>query len=50
MQAEVVPVQLPPSKKAPQGTLLDYDESLSKMNEEKLRGLKPFFKQVGGVV
>lgn len=48
MQAEVVPVQLPPTKAAPQGSLLDHDESLGKMNEEKLRGLKPFFKQVGG--
>lgn len=46
MQAELVPVQLPPSKQAPQGSLLDHDESLSKMNESKLRGLKPFFKQV----
>lgn len=46
MQSELVPVQLPPSKAAPQGQLLDYDESLGKMNEAKLRGLKPFFKQV----
>jgi acetyl-CoA C-acetyltransferase len=46
MQAEVVPVQLPASKAAPQGSLLDYDESLGKMNESKLRGLKPYFKQV----
>lgn len=50
MQAELVPVQLPPRKTAPKGTLLDYDESLSKINEEKLRGLKPFFKQVRGAV
>lgn len=47
MQAELVPVQLPPSKQSPQGSLLDFDESLSKINESKLRGLKPFFKQVG---
>jgi acetyl-CoA acetyltransferase len=46
MQAELVPVPLPPSKQAPQGSVLDHDESLSKMNESKLRGLKPFFKQV----
>jgi acetyl-CoA C-acetyltransferase len=46
MQAELVPVQLPPSKQSPQGSLLDFDESLSKINESKLRGLKPFFKQV----
>lgn len=48
MQAEVVPVQLPPSKAAPQGSVLDFDESLGKMNESKLRGLKPYFKQVRG--
>lgn len=50
MQAELVPVPLPPSKQAPQGSVLDHDESLSKMNESKLRGLKPFFKQDGGSV
>jgi acetyl-CoA C-acetyltransferase len=50
MQAELVPVQLPPSKQSPQGSLLDFDESLSKINESKLRGLKPFFKQDGGSV
>jgi acetyl-CoA acetyltransferase len=46
MRAELVPVQLPPSKAAPGGALLEADESLSKLNEAKLRGLKPFFKQV----
>lgn len=50
MRAELVPVQLPPSKAAPGGALLEADESLSKLNEAKLRGLKPFFKQDGGSV
>lgn len=47
MQSEVVAVTLPPAKGSPQGKVLDYDESLSKINESKLRGLKPYFKQVG---
>lgn len=51
MQSEVVPVQLPAASKGKGqqeqgGRLLDYDESLGKINEEKLRGLKPYFKQV----
>jgi hypothetical protein len=45
-RAEVVPVQLPPSKAEPSGRLLEQDESLAKVNTQKLRGLKPFFKQV----
>jgi len=47
MTSEVVAVTLPPSKGSPQGKVLDYDESLSKIDESKLRGLKPYFKQVG---
>jgi hypothetical protein len=39
-------VQLPPSKAEPSGRLLEQDESLAKVNTQKLRGLKPFFKQV----
>jgi hypothetical protein len=46
LRAEVVPVQLPPSKAEPSGRLLEQDESLAKVNTQKLRGLKPFFKQV----
>lgn len=46
MRQELVPVQLPPSRAAPGGMLLDQDESLSKIDEQKLRKLKPFFKQV----
>jgi hypothetical protein len=42
----VVPVQLPASKAEPSGRLLEHDESLAKVNAQKLRGLKPFFKQV----
>ncbi|WIA29054.1 hypothetical protein OEZ86_011566 [Tetradesmus obliquus] len=49
-RAEVVPVQLPPSKGEPGGRLLEADESLAKGNAAKLRGLKPFFKQDGGAV
>lgn len=40
-------MQLPPSKGEPGGRLLEADESLAKGNAAKLRGLKPFFKQVG---
>ena len=43
---EVVPVEIPASRGSP-GRLLSEDESLSKMNPDKLRKLKPFFKQVG---
>jgi acetyl-CoA C-acetyltransferase len=43
---EVVPVEIPPSRGSP-GGLLSEDESLSKMKPDKLRKLKPFFKQVG---
>ncbi|KAF6266770.1 thiolase [Scenedesmus sp. NREL 46B-D3] len=49
-RAEVVPVQLPGSKAEPSGRLLDQDESLAKVNTQKLRALKPFFKQDGGAV
>eukprot|EP00878_Enallax_costatus_P016500 GHUV01017308.1.p1 GENE.GHUV01017308.1~~GHUV01017308.1.p1 ORF type:complete len:332 (+),score=71.86 GHUV01017308.1:512-1507(+) len=49
-RAELVPVQLPGSKSDPAGRVLDHDESLGKINEQKLRQLKPHFKQDGGVV
>lgn len=39
-------MQLPPSKAEPAGRVLDHDESLQKINTQKLRGLKPYFKQV----
>lgn len=45
-QKELVPVQLPASKSEPTGRVLDHDESLGKINEQKLRGLKPHFKKV----
>eukprot|EP00775_Hariotina_reticulata_P010252 gene10252-10410_t len=47
---EVVPVRLPPSKADAAGRLLEQDESLGKINTQKLRGLKPYFKQDGGAV
>lgn len=45
-RTELVPVQLPASKSEPARRVLDCDESLGKFNEQKLRGLKPHFKQV----
>lgn len=45
-RAEVVPVKLPPSKAEPSSKVLEQDESLGKIDAQKLRGLKPFFKQV----
>jgi acetyl-CoA acetyltransferase len=45
MRAELVPVPLPARKGGP-AAVLDADESLAKIDEQKLRGLKPFFKQV----
>lgn len=43
---EVVPVELPPAKPGQQSQMLSQDESLSKMNVQKLRSLKPYFRKV----
>eukprot|EP00877_Chromochloris_zofingiensis_P000052 jgi/Chrzof1/10047/Cz04g25080.t1_ATO2A[v5.2] len=47
---EVVPVELPPAKPGQQSQMLSQDESLSKMNVQKLRSLKPYFRKDGGAV
>lgn len=46
-RAELVPVPLPATKEEPSGRVLEQDESLQKINTQKLRRLKPYFKQVG---